>query len=186
MTDPYLEPQKPPIDGRFVGFVGIEPYYMGRHTYVGEFSHIAQHTIIGSFCSIGNLCTIGAQRHRLDCLTSFPFEEIRTSLPTTRPTAIGSDVWVGCNSVVLGGVIVEHGAVIGAGSVVTKDVPPYAIVVGNPARVLRYRFQQEIIEGLLETKWWDLPAAVIQSLPLLNPTACIAAIRHRAKLLTLP
>jgi hypothetical protein len=66
---------------------------LGRHTYVGEFSHVAQHTIIGSFCSIGNLCTIGAQRHRLDCLTSFPFEEIRTSVPPAIPPLEAMSGW---------------------------------------------------------------------------------------------
>jgi acetyltransferase-like isoleucine patch superfamily enzyme len=174
MSDPYLQPQQPPMTT--MGWVAVEPYKIGRHTYVSEFSHIAQNTVIGAFCSIGNLCTIGAQKHRLDCLTSFPFEEI---LVTQAPqvTVLGSDVWVGSNSVVMAGVLVEHGAVIGAGSVVTKNVPPYAIVVGNPARVLRYRFPPEIIHGLLETKWWDLPAEQIKKLPLADPERCIALIK---------
>ena len=174
MTDPYLQPQAAPMTT--MGWVGVDPYKIGRHTYISEFSHVSQNTIIGNFCSIGNLCTIGAQRHRLDCLTSFPFDEIRgTQKPEV--TILGSDVWVGCNSVVMAGVLVEHGAVIGAGAVVTKSVPPYAIVVGNPARVLRYRFPPEIIQGLLETKWWDLPAEDIKKLPLTDPMRCVALIK---------
>lgn len=171
--------QSQPMD--YAPFVAINPYTLGRHSYIGEFSHIAQHTVIGNFCSISNLCTIGAQRHRLDYLTSFPFDEIRGN---STPTIIGSDVWIGCNSVIMAGLVVDHGAVIGAGAVVTKDVPPYAIVVGNPARIIRYRFPEEIRAGLLETKWWDLPAAEIKALPLHDPAACIALIRQKKGALT--
>lgn len=95
----------------------------------------------------------------------------------TKQTRIGNDVWIGCNVVVLAGVSVGDGAVIGAGAVVTKDVPPYAVAVGNPAKVIKYRFRTEIIAGLLETRWWDLPVEEIKKLPLLDPVKCIAQIR---------
>ena len=175
LDEPYLksEAAKPTIEG---AWVGIEPYSIGRNTYISEFSHISQHTVIGSFTSIGNLCTIGAQKHLVDQLTTFPFIEILKS-KEPKTTTIGNDVWVGCNSVVIEGVTVGHGAVIGAGAVVTKDVPPYAIVAGNPAKVLRYRFQPDLIAALLETRWWELPASVIRALPLADPWACVAAIR---------
>ena len=172
LDDRYLQP---PPQG---SFVGIEPYSIGRHSYVGEFSHISQYTHIGNFCSIGNLCTIGAQTHPTHFLTSFPFDEILERTDRYR-TTIGSDVWIGCNSVILAGVEVGHGAVIGAGAIVTKDVPPYAIAVGNPAKVIRYRFPPEIIAGLLETQWWELPAEQIKQLPIFDPAACIAAIRAK-------
>lgn len=149
---------------------------MGRFSYVSEFSHVSQNTTIGSFCSIGNLCTIGAQKHPVKHLTTFPFEEI-LALTELKGTVIGSDVWVGCNSVILMGVTVGHGAVIGAGAVVTKDVPPYAIVAGVPAQVIKYRFEPEIIAGLLETHWWDLPAEEIKKLPIADPAKCIEEIR---------
>lgn len=184
MSDPYL--QLAPLKSVLMEaapFVGVEPYSLGRHTYVGAFSHISQHTVIGNFCSIANSCTIGAQRHRLDAITSFPFEEIQAGLGN-QATILGSDVYIGCNSVILSGLCVDHGAVIGAGAVVTKDVPPYAIVVGNPARILRYRFPEEIRQGLLETKWWDLPAEEIKRLPFTDPAACIAILRDRNRLLT--
>ena len=103
---------------------------MGRHSYVGEFSHISQNTHIGNFTSIGNLVTFGAQKHPYNYLTTFPFEEILTKVERLI-TVIGSDVWVGCNSVVIQGVRVGDGAVIGAGAVVTKDVPPYMMVDDN-------------------------------------------------------
>ena len=68
---------------------------------------------------------------------------------------IGSDVWIGRNAVLLGGITIGHGAIIGAFSVVAKDVPPYAVVVGNPAKVIRYRFVPQIVSRLLELAWWD-------------------------------
>ena len=176
MTDePYLdkEPSKPQIEACWIA---IEPYSLGRNTYVGEFTHVSQNTTIGSFCSISNLCTIGAQQHDLGALTSFPFMEIMKNLPTLK-TLIGNDVWIGSNVVIMAGVTIGHGAVIGAGSVVTKDVPPYAIMVGAPAKFLRYRFPAKLIEDLLETCWWDLPAEEIKKMPIRDPIACVAYIR---------
>ena len=180
MTDePYLDkpPSKPQIEACWIA---IEPYSIGANTYVGEFTHVGQNTTIGKFCSISNLCTIGAQKHNIAALTSFPFMEVLKNMPVLN-TIIGSDVWIGCNSVIMAGVTVGHGAVIGAGAVVTKDVPPYAIAVGNPARVLKYRFSQDLIGLLLETAWWDLPADTIRSLPIRDPLACVAIIRGMDK-----
>ena len=170
VNDRYLE--QPPQGNLVPGFIAIEPYTLGRHTYVSEFTHIGQNTHIGSFCSIGNLCTIGAQKHPTQYLTSFPFDEI-LALSEPKATIIGSDVWIGCNSVVLMGVTVGHGAVIGAGAVVTTDVPPYAIVIGSPARLLRYRFPPDLIAGLLETRWWELPDGAIKTLPITDPAKCV-------------
>lgn len=174
--DPYVTEGNSPLQARF-GWVGVEPYSIGRNSYVSEFSHISQHVTIGSFTSIGNLCTIGAHNHAIDKLTTFPFVEIIKGMPM-KGTIIGSDVWIGSNAVVLAGVTVGHGAVIGAGAVVTKDVPPYAIAVGNPAKVIRYRFPAELIEDLLSTRWWDLSAKVIKELPLDDPKACVKLIRE--------
>ena len=76
-------------------------------------------------------------------------------------TILGNDVWVGTNAVILGGLTIGDGAVIGAGAVVTKDVEPYSIVVGNPAREIKKRFSDQIIASLLEIKWWDFPPDVL-------------------------
>ena len=168
--EPYITEGGKPIAAK-LGWVGVDPYSIGRNSYISEFTHISQGVTIGSFTSIGNLCTIGAHSHPLDKLTTFPFVELLKE-SGYKETTIGSDVWIGSNSVILAGVTVGHGAVIGAGAVVTKDVPPYAVVVGNPAKVRRYRFAPSLIASLLETRWWDLPAKEIRELPLTDPAAC--------------
>lgn len=177
--DPYISTDEK--GGQSIGFVGIEPYVIGRNTYVGEFCHISQHTEIGHFTSIGNLCTIGAHSHALDKLTTFPFIEILKE-STYKGTTVGNDVWIGSNSVILAGVTLGHGCVIGAGSVVTKDVPPYAIAFGNPAKVRRYRFDPILISNLLETRWWDMPAAAIKALPFHDPWACVRVLLDKQKI----
>lgn len=126
---------------------------------------------IGGFCSIADEVTIfGGGEHRTDWITTFP---LRIALgdplagkdghPATRGlTRIGNDVWLGYRAMVLSGVTVGDGAVVGAGAVVASDVPPYAIVAGNPARVVRYRFPQEVVARLLELRWWDWPLEKIR------------------------
>lgn len=79
-------------------------------------------------------------------------------------TIIGNDVWLGANSLVLKGVKIGDGAVIGAGAVVTKDVPPYAIVGGNPAKVIKMRFDDETIGKLMQLQWWNLDLSIIENL----------------------
>jgi len=81
--------------------------------------------------------------------------------PFVKECVIGNDVWIGCNSTILRGVTIGNGAVIGANSLVNKDVPPYAIVVGSPAKIIKYRFDEEIIQALLKIKWWDYPLEII-------------------------
>ena len=142
------------------------------YSYVGDHTHIAQNVAIGRYCSIANLCTIGAQQHVMTGLTTYPVSD-----GDTRRTKIGNDVWIGANTVVMSGVTIGTGAVIGAGSVVTRNVPPYAIAYGNPARVHRYRFDHYTIEALLESKWWEKSKNELRSLPLGDPLACVEALK---------
>lgn len=121
---------------------------------------------IGKFCSIagGVLIFLGGN-HRGDWITTYPFSALTSEWPeakkiighpaTKGDVRIGSDVWIGNNATILSGVTIGHGAIIGTHAVVTKDVPSYAIVVGNPAKIVKYRFDESIIEDLLTIKWWD-------------------------------
>lgn len=79
------------------------------------------------------------------------------------PIEIGSDCWVGTEAMIFGGTTIGHGSIVGARAVVTKDVPPFAVVAGNPARVIRYRFERDVIDRLMEIRWWDWDRGKVES-----------------------
>ena len=139
---------------------------IGAHTYVGRNTCITK-TSIGKYCSIANNVSIGQGEHnytRFSTSTHFaenPFEEL-----TEMPCAIGNDVWIGVGAVILRGVTVSDGAVIGANAGVTNDVPPYAIVAGVPARVIKYRFSEEKISELHSSRWWEYDAETLRAFSL--------------------
>lgn len=136
---------------------------MERHSFCGYDCEIAN-TDIGSFCSIANGVVIGGGMHPVDWVSTSPvFYEGRDSVKAkfskhernpVKKTLIGHDVWIGQNALIKQGVKIGTGAVIGMGSIVTKDVEPYSIMVGNPAKLMRKRFNADVIEGLLESEWW--------------------------------
>ncbi|WP_214473862.1 CatB-related O-acetyltransferase [Mesorhizobium sp. dw_380] len=140
---------------------------IGRHTYgLNKRSFFSPHenvpVRIGSFCSVGpDVLFVCAAEHRIDTATTFPIHRISRKLleiaePHGKgPITVGNDVWLGARCVILSGVTIGDGAAIGAGSIVTKDIPPYAVAVGNPARVIRYRFAPEVIERLQALEWWN-------------------------------
>lgn len=124
--------------------------------------------IIGNFVQIaeGVKILMNQCNHRLNSATTYPFSIMDSSfkelipehleeLPFKGDTVIGNDVWIGREAMILPGVKIGDGAIIGARSVVSKDIPPYAIAAGNPIRIIKYRFSDEIIELLLKYKWWD-------------------------------
>lgn len=131
---------------------------------------------IGSFCSIsaGVQIFLGGE-HRVDWVTTFPFNILWkeayhiTGHPKSKGNVhIGNDVWIGREAIIMSGVTIGDGAVIGSRAIVTKAVPPYAIVAGNPARIIRMRFDDKTINRLLEIKWWSWDDSQIKKvLPLL-------------------
>ena len=174
---------------------------VGEFTYIAdsEFeSHVTHHyawngdkLIIGKFCQIaaGVEFVMNGANHQMNAVSTFPFYTLEgwdmeppaaSDLPLKGDTVIGNDVWIGQNAVILPGVHIGDGAIIGAGSIVGSDVEPYTIVVGNPARVLRKRFDSELTDLLLQFRWWDKSIEEINSLiPLLT---CGDLERVRAEL----
>lgn len=115
---------------------------------------------VGNFCSIARCVAIQEYDHHWDRCTSYMIQQnvfkgnIRQDIISKRPVTIGHDVWIGTQSAILSGVNIGNGAIVSANSTLTGDVPAYAIVAGNPARVLRYRFDGEVIEMLGDLEWW--------------------------------
>lgn len=149
------------------------------HSHVGRYSSIGFESMyvgcqIGRFCSLGPRVLAGLGRHPTDFVSTSPVfyaphhSGVRISFVTEQrfdeslPISIGHDVWIGANAVLMDGIVIGSGAIIGAGAVVTRDVEPYAIVGGVPAKLIRRRFDQDVIEKLLNIHWWDKPLPWLQ------------------------
>lgn len=160
----------------------VKPTVTNPNIIVGDFTYIADlefeshvthfypwsrdKLIIGKFCQIasGVEFVMNDANHQMNAVSTFPFYTLEgwemdapdaTDMPFKGDTVIGNDVWIGQNAVILPGVHIGDGAIIGANSIVGSDIDPYTIVVGNPAKPLRKRFDAELIELLLRFKWWD-------------------------------
>ena len=155
--------------------------YIGRRSYCLGGGMMAPKMIIGRFASISHRVNIGSTDHRMDFLSTGRFpgmpEDALEDLPpdgeSREFTSIGCDAWLGVNVTVLRGRTIGHGACVGAGSVVTRDIPPYAVAAGNPARVIRMRFPEATVQRLLAARWWMLPDTVLETLPYQNVDACL-------------
>ncbi|MDR1100740.1 MAG: CatB-related O-acetyltransferase [Clostridiales bacterium] len=175
--------------------VHVKPTITNANIIVGEFTYFAggdfekqvthhydfygDKLIIGKFCQIaaGVEFVMNGANHKMGSVSTYPFyimgwaQDVPpiSDMPLKGDTIIGNDVWIGQNATILPGVKVGDGAIIGASSVVGSDVEPYTIVVGNPAKRVRKRFDDELIRLMLELKWWDKSVDEIQTLiPLLN------------------
>lgn len=160
------------------GVIVMSSMPIGAYTYFGEGCLLGSAESIGRFCSFAPGVKLGLGKHPVHFLSTHPFffrssgpfapEAIPEGLGMPRPAQyvsfapiVGHDVWVGANAVILRGVRIGHGAVIAAGSVVTQDVRPYAIVGGTPAKEIRRRFDDAVCERLLALRWWDYDLALL-------------------------
>jgi phosphonate metabolism protein (transferase hexapeptide repeat family) len=146
---------------------------VGDYTFVQKNSMVIN-ADIGKFCSIASGVSISLGQHPTSHVSSHPafysatqplaktFSNEDRFEPFNKRTKVGNDVWIGQNAMVMDGVTIGTGAVVAAGAVVTKDVPAYAIVGGAPAKLIKYRFDEETRERLLETMWWDWPEVQLE------------------------
>lgn len=146
---------------------------IGKYTYINNNTHLTYNvTSIGAFCSIGEGAKIGLVSHPMNYISTHNFihdpyfdfvkQQKYKASEQAGPTVIGNDVWIGSNAVVLAGLTIGDGAVIGAGAVVTKDVPPYAVVAGVPAEIKKFRFDPDMIAKLQDIKWWDFDEGTLR------------------------
>jgi acetyltransferase-like isoleucine patch superfamily enzyme len=151
---------------------------VGKHSYgpldIRYFGAENEKLVIGNYCSIaeGAVFLLGGG-HPTNTLTTYPFKvliarECEYEALSKGPIVVEDDVWIGCNALILSGVTIGRGAIVGAGTVVSKDIPPYSIVVGNPARVIRNRFDEKTIE-YLRNKILDIDLAEIPLASLYKP-----------------
>lgn len=154
---------------------------IGAYSYLRSACELYAVSSIGRFCSIGNNVIIGLDRHE------HPMNWLSTSLYNSTLTekyqqanssvrsdvTIGHDCWIGRDACIMSGVHIGNGAIVAARSVVTSDVPAYAVVAGTPARVLRYRFSDEWIARLEAVRWWDFPVDVLDQLDFSQPLDCL-------------
>lgn len=152
-------------------------YAIGDFTYgIPTIMHWGENATlkIGKFCSIARDVTIFlGGNHRTDWVSTYPFNVLCGAFPNAKniighpvtkgDVSIENDVWIGYRATILSGVSIGNGAVIAANAVVTNDVPPYAVVAGNPAQIVKYRFSAETIDSLQKIQWWNWPIEKINS-----------------------
>lgn len=196
-----------PIPG-YYREIYVKPTITNPNIEVGDFTYIADADFeshvthlyewngdklkIGKFCQIasGTEFVMNGANHQMNAVTTFPFYTLegwsmdpprKEDLPLKGDTIIGNDVWIGQNAVILPGVHIGDGAIIGANSVVGSDVKPYSVVVGNPAREIRRRFDGEMIGMLEKLRWWDRSIEEIDALIPVLTDSDMEEVRNRIK-----
>ena len=188
----------------------VKPTIKNPNIIVGDFtyadsefeSHVTHHydfigdkLIIGKFCQIaaGVEFVMNGANHQMNAVSTFPFYTLEgwdmkppaaSDMPFKGDTVIGNDVWIGQNATILPGVHIGDGAIIGANSVVASDVEPYSIVVGNPVKLIRYRFDGELTSLLLKFKWWDKPVEEINALIPILTNSDLEFVKNKIRELT--
>lgn len=193
-----------PIDG-YEKEIFIKPTLKNPNIIVGDFSYIADSDfeshvthhyawngdklIIGKFCQIASSVEfmMNGANHQMNSVSTYPFFTMAgfeakapaaSDMPLKGDTIVGNDVWIGQNAVILPGVHIGDGAIIGANAVVGSNVEPYSIVVGNPAKVIRKRFDDELIGMLLQWRWWDKPIEKIKELVPVLTNGDLGAVKQ--------
>jgi len=170
-------------------------YTVGVGTYgIPEVIEFGDDTIlrVGSYTSIaaGVRILLGGE-HRTDWLTTYPFpammsglEDIKDYAPSKGDVVIGSDCWICADAMILSGVTIGHGSIVAAGAIVTRDVAPFSVVGGNPCKFIRWRFEEDVRDLLLQAAWWDWPMEEVKSVARMlsssDMDAFLAYIRSRA------
>ena len=176
------------IVGDFTYFAGTD--FESRVTHHYDF--IGDKLIVGRFCQIaaGVEFVMNGANHQMNAVTTFPFYTLEgwdmappplSTLPIKGDTVVGNDVWIGQNATILPGVHIGDGAIVGANSVVGRDVPPYTVVAGNPAKEIRRRFDDEMTALLLELRWWVRPVEEINALIPLLTNGDIAFVKEKLR-----
>jgi phosphonate metabolism protein (transferase hexapeptide repeat family) len=172
--EPFIHPTASVQDCRFGHYNEVGARTTMREVTFGDYSYVVQdsqiiYAEIGKFCSIASHTRVNPGNHPLErvALSHVTYRASAYGLGSDEPgffewrrshrVTLGHDVWLGHGVIVLPGVAIGTGAAIGAGAVVTKDIPPFAVAVGNPARVIRFRFAEEVRTALLRIRWWDWP-----------------------------
>jgi len=146
---------------------------IGAHSYIRSGGELSGDIEIGRFCSISNNVFIGLERsaHLLHYVSTSFFDStlFQKKPPSDSKTIIGHDCWIGQNVILMAGIKLGTGCVVGAGAIVTRDVPPFAIVGGIPAKIIKYRFEPPLQRALLDSLWWRADPEMLMKLPMEDP-----------------
>ena len=156
-------------------------YTIGEHSYCFA-KHVMRGTQIGKYCSIAADVVIHPAEHNVYTVSTspnVPGHEYVEGHGWSNGAIIGNDVWIGRSAIILNSCAkIGDGAIVAAGAVVTHDVPPYAIVGGVPAKIIKYRFSPQIIKQLLKSEWWKLPDSVLEKLPMHDAQLFIKELKN--------